>query len=143
MVFRPTLEVRLVFDKAALRARALVDSGADFCYLPHGLALALGVDAARHGTGDEQVGGIGSVLRVRVVELELTIVDPTEPRSMLLPFLVPLEPDMRQAAGRRVSPPLVIGRHPFFSRFKIEFDLGENPSEERSVWALEEVSRRE
>jgi hypothetical protein len=133
------LEVRLVFDKRALRARALVDSGADFCYLPYGLARALGVDAAQDGTGDEVVGGIGSVLRVRVVELELTIVDPTEPKPMFVPFLVPLEPDSREAPGRRVSPPLVVGRHPFFSNFKVEFDLGAAPSQERSVWSIQEA----
>lgn len=142
VVYRPMLPVRVVFDRTAVRAEALVDSGADFSYMPYDVANTMLGPAIAAGGQEEVISGIGGALKARVFEFEVTLLDPVEPKTMLVPFLVPTSSDLRELAGQKVSPPVVIGRHPFFSRFKVEFDLGETPSEGRSVWALEEISSR-
>lgn len=136
VVRRPLLSVRLLHDRRPVRGHAPVDTGADFAYLPGWMAALLDIDVSRVGVSEHWIAGISGGLRVSVVEVEVTILDSADPQQMLLPVLVPMEPDERFVGGRVVRPPLVIGRHPFFSRFAVAFEPGPTRNSAFPSWTL-------
>jgi hypothetical protein len=137
MVARPLLHVGLRHDRELVGARALVDAGADFSYLPSRVGALLGVIPAVHGASEHWIAGIAGGCQVCVVELEVNVIDPVEPKHLLVPFLVPTGPDERMVGGRLVRPPLVIGRHPFFTHFRICVDAAASQGPRAPSWTLE------
>lgn len=136
-VLTPILPVELVNIKVGVRFLALVDSGADYSYLPYQAAKLMGIEAGRLAGKKIQNQGIGGIVESKFVQLKVGIVGDDEEVEFWteLPFLVPLK-------DSDSSDIVLIGRHPFFDDFHIDFRMGFSNDPSFGKWTLREVLGR-
>jgi hypothetical protein len=68
-LLRPEIEVRLVGKAKSQKVIALLDSGADTCFIPRALADRLGIELEGNATTTKGVGGLVSVFD-RLLDIE-------------------------------------------------------------------------
>lgn len=108
-VFRPVIDIRLLWNSQSTQYRVLIDSGADFCIFHSDVAAVLGIPIARgkkmifYGTS-----GTPQVAYFHNIKMEIG----GWPMELYCGF----SPDMNSL------PYGLLGQTGFFDRFKIEFD---------------------
>jgi hypothetical protein len=111
----PYLNVVLLADSGKqLRARAVVDSGADWTVVPGELALALGVDWTALPASPDIATGAGGSFEPRFAPIAVWY------------GTVEVCPVVR-VAPVGAMPAMVLGREEFFSRFRVCFDWEQQP----------------
>jgi predicted aspartyl protease len=106
----PVIPVILT-HKESIEVSALLDSGADFCAIPQGVAEILGVGLSGKR---EKIRGIGGEAETIQTRITITIERGHERYSVPTDFKVVL--------GHESDFPVILGRKDFFERFKITFD---------------------
>ena len=107
-LLRPIIPVSLKYKQHSIHYEALIDSGADFCIFPTGIANKLGLDFKKAqkiyfsgATGEPVVGFVGKVaLQIGETTSETKIVFTDLDEKMAL-----------------------LGQHGFFELFKIKFNF--------------------
>lgn len=117
-VIRPMLPVTLKGNSTEFPTALLVDSGADFSMIRREIVEdAFGIDISKlKGTSKSQ-GIAGETIEVAFVTLTMVFGYGRLYFREDIPFQVPLNPDK--------NPPLsLIGRDPFFYRYRVDFRMG-------------------
>lgn len=95
----------------------LIDSGSDHSILPQGLVRsAFGMHPEELPSG-ETLQGFGGVVQTRAVQGTIKFGMANHPFEEILSFLVPKNEAIEPAFA-------VLGREPFFDRFRVDFRMG-------------------
>jgi hypothetical protein len=95
----------------------LIDSGSDYSILPQALVRgAFGIHPEELPSG-ETLQGFGGIVQTRAVQGTIRFGMANHPFEETISFLVPKEEDIEPAFA-------VLGREPFFDRFRVDFRMG-------------------
>lgn len=140
IALRPLLTADLVYQGKRFPTFALIDSGADSSLLPWEVAEDLGIDIdALPGPERGVTGSTGSGTG-RVAEVDLDFRLSVPPGPMTLPFLA-MRPPKDRNAGSSASKSVLVGRHPFFEWFDIQFRMGFTTDPDLGKWTVREVTK--
>lgn len=130
-ILAPLIKVELANLLQREKFYAIVDSGADYSYLPSEAAKLLGLDAASLSGSTVENRGIGALVESKFATLGVSLLDERERAevSLDIPFLVPLHPDPETKV-------VLLGRHPFFRLFDVRFRMGYTDDPSLGKWSL-------
>ena len=135
LVLTPLIHVELANIGVSERFYALVDSGADYSYLPYECAVVLGLNPEALEGPVLRNQGLGGVVPAKFVVLRMTVLDHNAgiPLELEMPFQVPVKegPDTKL---------VLIGRHPFFEWFDVDFRMGFTDDPSLGKWVIREVT---
>lgn len=136
-ILTPVVKVEIANLQQRERFFAIVDSGADYSYLPSEAAQLLGLNPASLSGSTVENRGIGATVESRFATLGVSLLDEDEKPevSAEIPFLVPINPDPE-------SKVVLLGRHPFFRLFDVRFRMGYTDDPSLGKWSLERVLKR-
>ncbi|HKZ59260.1 MAG TPA: hypothetical protein VJ547_05365 [Candidatus Thermoplasmatota archaeon] len=136
-ILTPIVKIEIANLEQRERFFAVVDSGADYSYLPSEAAQLLGLDAASLTGSTVENRGIGATVESRFATLGVSLLgEHEEPETTLeIPFLVPVHPDPESRV-------VLLGRHPFFRLFDVRFRMGYTDDPTLGKWSLERVVKR-
>lgn len=136
-ILTPVVKVEITNVSQREKFFAIVDSGADYSFLPHAAARVLGLDPASLTGSIVENQGIGATVESKFATLGVSVLDERErPEvSLEIPFLVPLRPGPEAKV-------VLLGRHPFFRLFDVRFRMGYTDDESLGKWSLERVVKR-
>ncbi len=137
-VLSPVLPVELRYLDETLRMGALLDTGADYSLLPHEAAEILGISVNPELGSHMSTLGVGGEVPVNIAVLDF-LIEGGEGNDFLveeIPFQVPLTPSKPER-------PVLIGRHPFLSRFHVILKMGLTTDPTLGKWTVQEITRRQ
>jgi len=108
--FCPSISVTFA-GKQPIKAIALLDSGADYCAMPHAIAESLGMDISGKR---ETIRGIGGKIEAVESKTAITVEKGHERYTIDAAFKV--------VFGLEDDFPILLGRKDFFESFRITFD---------------------
>ena len=107
----PAIPVTLIGAKVNIAVVGLLDSGADYCAIPKGMADILGLDLS---SKPEPIGGIGGDAKAIKTKMRIMVWKGREKYTFTVGVYV--------VVGQMQDDfPLLIGRDGFFDKFKITF----------------------
>ncbi|GCC11299.1 hypothetical protein IPdc08_01350 [archaeon] len=109
-VYTPSIPVTLVNGGEAIDVVALIDSGADHCIIPRGLAELLDLDLSK---APEDTKGIGGSVQAVPTFMNIVVQNSHERYSIKVPASVLMQED--------TDIPPILGRVGFFDEFEIRF----------------------
>lgn len=114
-IYRPYVPIRLAHGGRHIDVLALLDSGADACFIPRGLGEYLGYDLNCEG---EYSYGVNS--RFRVLRASITITIKIDHREYPIPN-VPVNICLEDEKDKDLKTFILLGRRGFFDEFEVRF----------------------
>lgn len=114
-VYRPYIPIRLIHGDKHIDVLALLDSGADACFIPKGLGEYLGYDLQSEG---EYSYGVNS--KFKVLRSSIKIAIKVGHRDYTIPN-VPVQICMEDDKDKDLKTFILLGRRKFFDEFEIRF----------------------
>jgi len=109
-VYTPSIPVTLVNGDEAIDVVALIDSGADHCIIPKGLAELLNLDLSGP---IEETRGIGGSVKAVQTYMNVIVKNSHERYQLRVPVYVLMQ--------ENADIPPILGREGFFDEFEIRF----------------------
>ena len=113
----PILPVVLTLGGVQHRVDMLLDSGADYSFLPRGIVQGVFGMHPEDLPSGENHQGLGGLFRTGVTEGTIRFGTTREPFEETLPFFVSRDASVEPGVA-------VLGREPFFDRFRVDFRMG-------------------
>jgi len=112
-VYRPYIPIRLTHKDKHIDVLALLDSGADACFIPRGLGEYLGYDLNQEG---EYSYGVNS--KFKVLRSTITITIKIDHRDYTIPA-VPVNICLEDEKDKDLKTFILLGRRKFFDEFEV------------------------
>ena len=116
-VLRPMVPCKLRHGDREMKIDLMVDTGADTSVIRKEMLEHLHIDIERCSSGGTTTCADGTNSPVKFIEIEIEIASGRYVWHETIPFLFYVDP------AKDPNPPL-LGRHPFFGRYRIDFRMG-------------------